>query len=57
MRSDHSDRDKSDRIERLRKRLREAQQSGNTQRELPNILQGILDLLADELGNGTRSSD
>lgn len=44
-RSDHSDRDKRDRIERLRERLREAK----TWEQLRNVLKGVLDLLADEL--------
>lgn len=44
-RSDHSDRDKHERIERLRERLREAK----TWEQLRNVLKGVLDLLADEL--------
>lgn len=44
-RSDHSDRDKRDRIERLRKRL----DAARTPEQLRGVLQGILDLLADEL--------
>lgn len=47
-RSDHSDRDKRDRIERLRKRLEAAKSSGRFD-ALVGVLQGILDLLADEL--------
>ena len=49
-RSDHSDRDKRDRIERLRKRLEAVKEtSTNTDPRLIGLLQGLLDLLADEL--------
>lgn len=41
----HQDRDKRDRIDRLRERLR-----GHVETmDLKNVLKGILDLLADEL--------
>jgi len=50
-RSDHSDRDKRDRIERLRERLKKIE--GPTHLSGPNpligVIRGILDLLADEL--------
>lgn len=45
-RSDHSDRDKQERIERLRQRLAAAPQ---TRQAILGIIKGILDLLADEL--------
>jgi hypothetical protein len=48
-RSDHSDRDKRDRIERLRKRLADVPCKSSGELALRGILQGILDLLADEL--------
>ena len=51
-RSDHSDRSKRDRIERLRKRVDDLQQHGPATaeiRSLIGILRGLLDLLADEL--------
>ena len=38
----HQDRDKRDRIERLRERLKSGER-------VDNVLKGILDLLADEL--------
>lgn len=41
----HSDRDKRDRIERLRRRLENA----DTARKLTDVVKGILDLLEDEL--------
>lgn len=50
-RSDHSDRTKAERIERLKQRMGE-QPSNNPAAEvlkLRGILKGILDLLADEL--------
>lgn len=45
-RSDHSDRDRAERIKRLRQRLRHSDLSTG---DLAAIIQGILDLLADEL--------
>lgn len=47
-RSDHSDRSKAERIERLRRRLDELKRTG-TSPGLIAVIQGILDLLADEL--------
>lgn len=47
-RSDHSDRDRRDRIERLRRRLKMLDLPPGMS-ELRGVLQGILDLLADEL--------
>jgi hypothetical protein len=44
-RSDHSDRDKRERIERLKQRLANA----DTARKMGDVLKGVLDLLADEL--------
>lgn len=44
-RSDHSDRDKMERIERLRQRLADAV----THQRLVGVVKGLLDLLADEL--------
>lgn len=47
-RSDHSDRDKRERIERLRKRLDTfVRETGN--HPLVTVIKGILDLLDDEL--------
>jgi hypothetical protein len=50
-RSDHSDRDKRDRIERLRKRLDAIviADVDATAKRLRDVLRGLLDLLADEL--------
>lgn len=49
-RSDHSDRDKRDRIERLRKRLQDIRLANDEASQvLVGVLRGILDLLADEL--------
>lgn len=45
-RSDHSDRDKRERIERLRQRLSDARERPAA---LAAVLKGLLDLLADEL--------
>ena len=47
-RSDHSDRDKRDRIERLRKRLDDLGKQGHFH-PYASVIKGILDLLADEL--------
>lgn len=44
--SDHSDREKAERIDRLKKRLDAVNDGRNP---LVPILKGILDLLADEL--------
>ena len=41
----HQDRDKRDRVERLKVRVKEAK----TQRDVQNAVLGVLDLLADEL--------
>jgi hypothetical protein len=46
-RSDHSDRDKRDRIARLKQRVDDA--LATDVRALRNVLKGVLDLLADEL--------
>lgn len=49
-RSDHSDRSKAERIERLRRRLqKQADENYPSQRDIIAVIQGILDLLADEL--------
>lgn len=48
-RSDHSDRAVHERIERLRRRVRELSDTDELVLELRGILQGILDLLGDEL--------
>lgn len=47
-RSDHSDRDKAERIRRLRERLDKAKAAGSFD-DLVAVLKGLLDLLADEL--------
>lgn len=48
-RSDHSDRDKRERIERLRQRVRKMSQDDPSNIVVAGIFLGILDLLADEL--------
>lgn len=48
-RSDHSDRDKAERIDRLVQRLRDAAGEPDELTRLRGIIRGILDLLADEL--------
>lgn len=48
-RSDHSDRTKAERIERLRERLRVVENSDAAPRGLVNVIKGVLDLLSDEL--------
>lgn len=48
-RSDHSDRDKRDRIKRLRERLANVQTTTVGESQLVSVLRGVLDLLADEL--------
>lgn len=48
-RSDHSDRDKAERIKRLKERLDLVRADHEQLRPLVSILKGVLDLLADEL--------
>lgn len=48
-RSDHSDRSPQERVQRLRERLRDVKPP-NTTPQLIGILHGLLDLVADELG-------
>lgn len=48
-RSDHGDRSKEERIERLRRRLAELDSLSPVAVKLRGILQGVLDLLEDEL--------
>lgn len=48
-RSDHSDRDRAERIARLKMRLERIPASDANASYLAGVLKGVLDLLADEL--------